>query len=344
MEAVKGKFQAVKVLNVKQEAGDVKTFVLDIALDYKAGQFLTVLSPDGKERRSYSFSTSPETDEQAAITVKRIPNGLLSRHLADRVKTGDRLSISGPSGFFTVPENVHEFGQIVFLAAGIGITPVISLVKTCLYSYPDVFVLLVYSNRSVKETVFYEELQQLLLKYPGRLAVEFLFSTAPDLLRARLNKQLLPELLGKYVKARKEKTLFYMCGPFPYMRMVHLVLEEERIPAENIKKEHFSTSVITQKLEPPDKNAHIVRLNYRGDVLSFESQYPDTILSAAKKQGINLPYSCENGICGSCSAICSDGKVWHRNNEVLTEADLKKGMILTCTGYPVQGDIELKIK
>lgn len=344
MQLSTGEFRATRVVEIRVETPDVKTFVLADDAPYKPGQFLTILSPEGKERRSYSFSTSPEFDTQAAITVKRVTNGFVSRYLIDHVKVGDIVSISGPFGFFTLPEQVDGFKQVVFLAAGIGVTPILSLLKELLARQPKIPTTLIYSNSSVESTVFYEDLQKLQQQYAEQLRVEFLFSNSRDLARARLNKQLLPELLHEHLKTGKNDTFFYLCGPFPYMRMVQLALEEENIPADHIRKENFNTAVITQQHQPPDKDTHVVSLNFKGGYYKFDSTYPDTILAAAKRSGLNLPYSCENGICGSCAAHCTSGKVWHRNNEVLTEAELKLGLILTCTGYPIEGNIELTIK
>src|SRR5690349_591257 len=106
MQPSAGEFRSVQILEIHQESEDVKTFVLSDDMKYKAGQFVSILSPDGSQRRSYSFSTSPDTDKQAAITVKRVANGLLSRQLIDRLEAGDRIQVSGPFGFFTLPEDM----------------------------------------------------------------------------------------------------------------------------------------------------------------------------------------------------------------------------------------------
>lgn len=335
-------FHRVTISGIRPETSGVKTFILADTISYKAGQFLTILSPDGKERRSYSFSTEPAIDKYPAITVKRVNNGLMSRYLIDAIKPGDTVYVSDASGFFVLPDDMDAYEQVFFMAAGIGITPVFSLIKSLLLQHPHISVILVYSNRSITDTVFYEELEALKNQH-AQFGIEYLFSTSPDLSRARLNKLMLPSILNEHLKTEKVKALFYVCGPFMYMRMVLLALEEAYIPAENIKKENFSTAAIRQKLAPPDTGSHNVTVSYRGQQFRFTSGYPDTILSSAQKQHIALPYSCENGICGTCAALCTRGKVWHRNNEVLTDKELKNGLILTCTGYPVDGDVTLEI-
>jgi ring-1,2-phenylacetyl-CoA epoxidase subunit PaaE len=337
-------FQEFTIGDIKTETKDVKTFVLSNNVDYRAGQFLTILSSDGTERRSYSFSSSPDVDKYPAITLKRIPNGKVSRELIDAMQPGDTIVASDPTGFFTLPESVGDYSQLFFFAAGIGITPIISLIKSALHLYPNLSITLIYSNRSAGDTVFHREIIDLREYYTGRFKVEFLFSSASDLTRSRLSKWLLPTVLAEYLITAKENVLCYVCGPFAYMRMVLLGLEEENMPAENIRKENFNTAVISQKVAPPDVGKHFVEITRRGITHHFSSEYPDTILSSAKKYGLQLPYSCENGICGTCVARCTSGRIWHRNNEVLTEKELNEGLVLTCTAYPVFGDVQLKVK
>ena len=125
-----------------------------------------------------------------------------------------------------------------------------------------------------------------------------------------------------------------MCGPFQYMQMATISLRTEGIRPEHIKKENFSTEKPVIKEFPPDVKPHKVLLNFEGEQQEIVVQYPDTILQAAKNKNIMLPYSCEVGRCGTCSATCVQGNVWHAYNEVLVDRELQKGRILTCTGYP----------
>lgn len=111
--------------------------------------------------------------------------------------------------------------------------------------------------------------------------------------------------------------------------------------SENIKKENFSTQKTTAVAEPPDKQTYNAHIYFAGRTYTITVQYPDTILKAAKKAGIALPYSCEAGKCGNCTMRCTQGNVWLSYNEVLTEKDLKQGLVLTCVGHPVFGDVEL---
>jgi ferredoxin-NADP reductase len=343
-------YQTVIITTIREETPGVKTFLLTYedgsAIPYIAGQFITFVFTHHtrEERRSFSISASPELNEPLSFTVKRIDNGAYSRLLIDRAKVGDKLYTTGAGGLFLLPKNDENYEQVFFFAAGIGITPVMSMIKTLLLTQPGKQVVLIYSNRAKEEVVFYNELNELREQFPGRFAVEFLYSTSFNLARARLSKQLLPVLLNEYGRAPKEKILYYICGPFAYMRMAILTLEELGIEDEQIKKENFNTNDrAIKKAEPADKEKHEVTLKFNGVEYAFPVQYPETILQAAKKQGLALPYSCEVGRCGSCAAICTRGKVWLSYNEVLMDMDLKHGSILTCVGHPVDGDVTIEV-
>jgi len=335
------------VTDIRTETPGIKriTFITQSGeiLPYKAGQFISFpVSQDQKDlRRSYSFVSAPETGEPMQIAVKRIDNGLFSRKLHDHIKPGDVLYSTGASGMFTLPEKAEQYSCYCFFAAGIGITPVLSLMKAALNSTQAKLVLF-YSNRSVADTAFYNEIEHLQTLYSHRLQVIYLFSSSPNLRMARLNKELVPRLVEKYVP-EPHGALFYTCGPYAYMRMVIYALEEMNIPRAHIRKENFDTTVTTFKPQPPDKAAHTVFFQQEGKHYSFITQFPNTILQAAEKQGLSLPYSCRNGVCGACAARCTDGMVWHSANEVLTDKELANGIILTCCSYPVYGDIHMTL-
>ncbi len=313
-------------------------------LIYEAGQYLTLREHSGMEeiRRSYSMVSAPLLNEPPAIGVKRLDNGAFSR-LLFRLKKGNILTSTGTGGLFTLPETV-ESQRFIFLAAGAGITPVFSLVKTLLKLSPSTSVTLIYSNHSPERTVFIRELLALENRY-SNFTIEFLFSTTKDLRRARLNPELLLQLLGQYYLPGSVPTLFYICGPEAYMRMCLFTLKEAGILEENIRRENF----VTRKKDPsyampPDKHRHQVIINRKGEKTTLQVQYPQTILAAAKQAGLVLPYSCETGICGNCAAQCVSGTVWMSNNEVLTDKDIRDKLVLTCTGYPVFGDVILKLR
>lgn len=342
-------YQVLEIDSIKEETTGFKTFYFtqDSAnlITYEAGQYLTLVLPDIKEeiRRSYSIVSAPVLAEPLAIGVKRIENGLVSRRLIDLVQPGDELTTIGVGGFFTLPPDLANYKQIFFLAAGSGITPIYSLIKTILYAHPAIAVILLYSNHSEKTTIYRQELQQLALKYTGRFKLEFLYSDNPDLSRARLRKDLLEWFISKYAIAPLPQLLAYVCGPLNYMRMCTYGLREVGVPAANIRKENFSTEKPPLLNLPPDQEAYQVVIRINNQVYNLQSQYPNTILQTARKAGIGLPYSCEVGRCGNCVAKCIQGKVWLSYNEVLTDKEIARGLTLTCVGYPVGGNVVLEI-
>lgn len=350
MAAISSLYQPVIITAIREERPGVKTITLTYKngtrIAFQAGQFITlVFTHHGKEeRRSYSISSEPDSEQDLAITIKRMDNGAYSRMLADKARVGDELYTTGVAGLFTLPDNAQEYSQVFLFAAGIGITPVFSLLQTILHKMPHLSVVLVYSNRDRHEVVFYDQLIALCSLYPTRLKTVFLYSTAFNLARARLNKELVPVLLKENATTSNEKLLCFICGPFDYMRMVVYALEEAGLHAEQIKKENFNTNdrnIIVA--EPPDKRSHMITLQTGGISKTFRIDYPDSILQAAKKNDILLPYSCEVGRCGSCAAKCISGEVWHSYNEVLMANDLKNGIILTCVGHPINDDITIAL-
>jgi ferredoxin-NADP reductase len=342
-------YHTLIITKIKEEVKDFKTFSFrereQNTIRYEAGQYLTlVLRKAGQEiRRSYSISSTPVLPEPLTIGVKRIPNGMVSRQLIDWAKPGDEILTSGTGGFFTLPPAVKAFKQIFFFAAGSGITPIFSLIKAVLYGHAPLVVVLIYSNSSPESTIFKEALEDLAQNFPERFRPIFLFSNNAKLSRARLHKDLLKLFLRQEAISPPDQLLCYICGPLNYMRMCVYGLREAGVPLAHIRKENFSTEKPTAPTLPPDTEAHQVTLFYRNQTHRLLVQYPTPILKAIRQAGIPMPYSCEAGRCGNCVARCTAGQVWHSYNEVLTDKELANGLILTCVGYPVGGDVVLSI-
>jgi ferredoxin-NADP reductase len=341
-------YKTIRIREIKEEVKNFKTFVFEDGhnIQYKAGQYITLVQKLEPEeiRRSYSMTSAPALNEPLAIGVKRKENGFFSRLLIDHAKPGDELITTGGGGFFVFPENIHSYKQVFFFAAGSGITPIYSLLKTALHLYPHLSIILIDSNTSPASTISLEDLLKLKNQHPDQFQLKFLFSIAPELIKARLHRELLIELLNLYAISDHSNILFYICGPLSYMRMCTYVLQELHVPSDNIKKENF----IIDQPRPPlvlpfDKETHNAVIHFNGKNYSLPIYYPDSILQSAKKHGIELPYSCETGRCGNCVAQLIKGRVWLSYNEVLTDKELAKGLTLTCVGHPVGGDVELKI-
>jgi len=335
----------LKIRKIIQETQDAKTFVLepldDWKPDYKPGQFITLIfnTKHGEKRRSYSLSSSPLLNEALGITVKKVDNGEFSRFMLQHLKVGDLLYSSGISGLFILPEKISSSSYFCFLAAGSGIVPCFSLIKTILAT-TDHKITLIYSNKNPDETIFYTALLELKELYKTKFEIRFLFSSNNDVYQKRLSKWLLEQLIEEYLEEDLTNTMFYLCGPFDYMQTIEITLRIYA-PKENLIKENFSSFPRLILPEPPDTKAHRVTIHINGKEHSLTVQYPKSILATAKENKIELPYSCEAGRCSSCVATCTKGKIWMAYNEVLVDKEVEKGRVLVCQGFPIESDAEL---
>lgn len=340
----------VRIVDVIPETPNAKTLVLERVdgqpLSYQAGQFITLLFTDNtgaEQRRSYSFSSSPAAGEPPAITIKRVENGIYSRRLLDSVVKGMTLPFTGISGFFLLPDS-GTWETFTFFAAGSGITPVFSLIKTALYQTPGVVITLIYSNRNTREAIFLEELKRLRLRFPARFQLILLFSETREIGKARLNNFMITSMLKEMPASRLKRTFFFLCGPVDYMDTVKITLQTEGIDATQIRKETFFSPLPERRAEPPDRATRLVHIRTGSDTHTLAVQYPVSILDAALEAGLSIPFSCRSGQCGSCTLLCTEGKVWMEYNEVLTPKEIEQGFVLTCSGYPVAGDVELRTR
>ncbi|SHN34393.1 ferredoxin--NADP reductase [Mucilaginibacter sp. OK098] len=332
----------LKVEAIKWELPDTATFSLKETsgkkIGYNAGQFITLVFThhDEEIRRSYSLSSSPD-EELLSITVKRIANGEISRFMLTKVKPGDILSAVEPAGRFTITDFESE-KTILLFAAGSGIVPVFSQLKYVLGRKGNSKLTLIYSNLNERSILFKDELEALLQKHADRFKVIHQLSSEAN----RLNNLVVERLVRSEVKYNLSKTEIYTCGPFSYMRMIRLTLLYMGLESGQIRKENFVLETIpvtaTEKSYPP-RNIRIHFKNGIHDLVVGENQ---SILQAALQNNIQLPYSCRVGDCSTCAAICKSGKVEMVKNDVLTDADLAAGWILTCTGHALTDDVVIE--
>jgi ring-1,2-phenylacetyl-CoA epoxidase subunit PaaE len=329
----------VKVVAVTRETPSAASFVLEPqgwTSVWRSGQFLTLVfnTRFGEKRRSFSISSSYELGEPLRITVKRLDNGEFSRLLFDQTVAGDELLTIGVGGMFTLPEDPADYRGYCFLAAGSGIAPVFPLIHTLLKKTSQ-GVTLLYSSRSIRECIFYNELVALAAAEP-RFRLRFFLSDQPKIDEGRLGKLLLSRVIDEMFP-EAESTAFYLCGPFDYMQTARIVLLM-RTRAEHIHAEHFVSWPRLILPEPPDKIPHEVTLRLGGIERTIVVGFPEPVLKAAKKAGLTLPYSCETGRCGSCVASVAGGKFWMAYNEMLTDREVEAGRVLTCQAFPVGGN------
>jgi len=339
-----------QVTATKQETALSKTFFLQPLhqqkIQYRAGQFLTfIFNQNGNEiRRSYSLSSSPDVDETISITVKQEPNGLISRWMLQQLQAGDILEALQPSGMFFLATQTAIPRDIFLIAAGSGIVPLYSILKSVLIKEPQSRVTLIYSNHRPEESIFREPLLLLQQQYAMQLHIEFLFSNNQDILKARLSAVLLQMLLERHLHFSKADAVVYTCGPYYFMQMVEIVALTNGYAKDHIRKEIFTIGgEAASAKQYYDHTDRTIELQYNGITQMLQVPYNKSILTAALENGINLPYSCRGGRCSTCKGQLLRGKIWMHYNEVLTDDDEANGLVLTCTGHPITNDVVLLV-
>ncbi|TDS13225.1 ring-1,2-phenylacetyl-CoA epoxidase subunit PaaE [Sphingobacterium paludis] len=344
------KFEIAEI--VRQPNDNVTISFHDLSGNYpapKSGQFLTLCFTFGERevRRSYSFSSSPYVDEPLAVTVKRVDNGEISRLLHHKAQVGDIIDVLEPQGiFFYEPEPTAERTLFLF-AAGVGVTPLYSILKTTLVAEEKTKVVLVYSNGSAGRTVFYEELQQWQERYPDRFKIIWIFSNSKNLLNARLNREYLLRIVQQHLLAG-EQALFFTCGPVFYMDLVRFTLLGMGIPDQDIRKETFHFPEEEEDDDerdeaPVDMTTHAVVLRFQGQSYPLEVPYNKTILDVGLQHKIKLPYSCKSGMCSTCISQCVSGSVRMDYNEVLTDREVDNGRCLICVAHPLEAGTVIEV-
>ncbi len=340
---------------VAQETSDTITIYfwhpLSEQIKYKAGQFITIIVPAGeggkKIRRSYSMSTSPHSDTAIGVTVKRVAGGLVSNYLNDNVKVGDFLEILEPLGNFFVETDADTTRHVVLFAAGSGITPMMSIAKSVLKMEQNSRITIIYGNRSEESIIFKHKLEALETQYGKRLSVHHILSRPSDFWvgqKGRISQGLAIRLM-KEVDTDFAKDNFYLCGPTGMMDDVMAGLGIYNVAKERIHKENFHAVMVEGEPEETDESlqTQTIKVKYNGNEYDFEVKPHQTILEAALDLDIDLPYSCQAGMCTACMGTCTEGKVKMDEEDGLTEKEIKRGVMLTCVAHPLTKGVVIEI-
>lgn len=344
----------LQVKEVIRETADSVTIEfwhpLSEQIKYKAGQFVTVIVPhEGKKiRRSYSMSTSPQADTSLGITIKRVKDGIVSNYLNDNVKKGDFLEIIEPMGNFYITPDAANQRHIVLFAAGSGVTPIMSMAKSILKIEPNSRVSLLYGNRNEESIIFKAEIEALEEKYQNRFRCTHILSRGSDTWvgdKGHINEGSSLRWM-KDVDTNFAKDEFYMCGPIGMMDSVIKSLAIFDVDKARVHKENFHSATDE---DTSDENAgeilqnQIVKVKYDGEVHEFEVKPHQTILEAALDLDIDLPYSCQAGMCTACMGKCKEGKVAMDEEDGLTEKEVAQGFVLTCVAHPMSAGVVIEI-
>jgi 3-ketosteroid 9alpha-monooxygenase subunit B len=333
-------FYQVRVAEVSTEAGDACSLVLDIpaglatAFGYRPGQFLTVRVPapgGGSVARCYSLSSSPHAGDRPTITVKRMAGGHASNWIADHLRPGDELDVLPPAGTFS-PASLD--GDLLLLAAGSGITPVISILKSALTAGRG-RVVLIYANRDERSIIFSEQLRGLTAASGSRLlAVHWL-----DSVQGPPTAAAIAALARPYAGYEA-----FVCGPDPFMATVREGLAALGVPARRVHVERFlSLAENPFEARPDDDSGPAATLEVTLDGRTSVLPWPagSRMLDVLIDQGLDPPYSCRQGICGACACLLTGGQVEMAHNEVLEDEDLNDGYILACQAVPRSAQVSI---
>lgn len=335
-EIIRETADAVSILfNVPEELQSNYSFV--------AGQYVNLkVTLDGQEiRRAYSICAAPKSGE-LRIAVKSVKNGFFSKFANEKLSVGNVIEVGTPEGKFTFEPKADRQKNYAAFVVGSGITPVFSILKSVLEEEPKSTFVLVYGNKSEKDTIFHNQLHDLQLQYVGRLFVQYVYSqsTADTALLGRIDKSTVNFIL-KNKHSEMEFSKCFLCGPEEMINLVSDALKENNISSSDIKFELFSTSSNDNETNTGANGHTKISILVDGEETTFEMSQQQTLLEAALKQGLDVPYSCQGGICSSCICKITEGAAEMKKNQILNESEVAEGLTLACQAYPTTTSIKI---
>ena len=344
-------FNLLNIKNTQRETSKAISISFDVpeALKntyvFEAGQYLTLKTKiNGQEvRRDYSISASPSSEE-LTVTIKEIEGGLFSSFANQQLNPGDSIEVAPPKGRFTFFPNTNNNNTIVAFAAGSGITPIMSILKTVLETNEHQKFVLIYGNKSPEETIFHQTLSELETQYSERFQLQYVYS------QAQIDKSLFGRIdtgntncAIKNLITLEETSAFYLCGPEAMIHTVKNILLDKNVPEDAILFELFTASSASNETEITGSGNDLIEASiFVDDETEVFSMSPEqTILEAALKQDIDVPYSCQGGVCSSCICRLTKGTAEMRQNSVLTDSEVAKGLVLSCQAVPTSSVIHV---
>lgn len=332
------------VAGVVAETADACSLVFAVPTEltqtfaYRPGQFLTLRIPSertGSVARCYSLASSPHTDEPPKVTVKRTTDGYGSNWLCDNVKAGDTLEVLPPSGVFT-PKSLDD--DLLLFGAGSGITPIISIVKSAIADGRG-RVVLIYANRDENSVIFADELGKLAAAHPDRLTVIHWLESA----RGRLPTA--AQLAEEAAPFADYQT--FLCGPGPFLDVVHDALGRIGVPRARVHTEVFNSLAgdpfsSRAPIDVDAEGAATVEVELDGETHTLTWPRERTLVDIMLDKGLDVPYSCQEGQCASCACTLLEGEVTMDNPEILDPVDVANGYILGCQAHPTTDRLRIE--
>ncbi|TDE43935.1 ferredoxin--NADP reductase [Flavobacterium rhamnosiphilum] len=337
----------LKVEAIKKETADSLTLCFKQPglrkIKYVSGQYLTLsFRINGRKYvRPYSFSSAPGVDSFLEVTIKRVPEGIVSNYIHNQVQVADLIEVMEPLGNFVYIPN-EEDSEICFWGVGSGITPLLSIIKDILVTYPTLKVHLIYGNKNPESTIFLETLNQLTALHSSVFKITHFFTqsqienNSPNVFQGRINKHFILGLL----KNSSFNTKHYICGPDGLKQTIRETLEDLNISLNTIFSEDFE--LIKDPKDFEDITSQEVKINFQENDTFVVVEKGKSILEAALDAGIDLSYSCQTGNCNTCKGKLKTGEL-KMIGLAKERDDLEKDDYLLCCSYPTTDNIYIKI-
>jgi ring-1,2-phenylacetyl-CoA epoxidase subunit PaaE len=346
------KFHKIRVAEVRKETADSVSIAFDIPNDLKSeyhylpGQYLTIKANINNEevRRSYSLCSAPHENEWR-VAVKQVVNGAFSTYANEILKAGDELEVMTPMGKFTTALSATNEKVYTFFAAGSGVTPVLSLIKSILKEEENSRIIFFYGNKNFQSILFREEIEALKNLHLERIQVVHVLSRESlgnKLQKGRIDAKKTADLHTAFLKNEDLDSVF-ICGPEEMIHAVKDTLMEKGVDEKKIHFELFGTyakPAVVEKVEDELEIKSRVKVILDGDEIDIQlTSTGINILDAAQNAGADLPYACKGGVCCTCKAKVLEGSVRMDVNYALEKDEVEAGYILTCQSHPTSENV-----
>jgi ring-1,2-phenylacetyl-CoA epoxidase subunit PaaE len=356
-------FSHLTIREIIKETPKAVSLVFEIPKENKAsylfqsGQYVSI--EKDHIRRAYSISSAP-FEGLLKITVKKVKGGQMSPYLVDELAVGDQLKVSTPEGDFVMHWEDHLVRKHYFVAAGSGITPVISLIKDGLEKEPKSIFILLYGSRNPDDIIFRKELNDLQEKYKDQLFVRHTLSQSDaektgvfSIFKKKPKRELwtgdkgrisidkLKQLFMEHPIGEKDNH-FFLCGPGDMIQNLNSFLGDLEIKKQNIHKEYFTNPDEDSSIQIVKKAARLKARNLHGQDVEVNIAAGKTLLEALQDENQDPPYSCMNGVCSSCMAKKVSGELKMESALALDDDELEEGYILTCQAFPLSDEVVIQ--